>query len=257
MNQNRFADVIKILLGILIGQLIKESDCISKNLFQYLNQHNVGNHAATIANWAPVVLTIVYLRNIHGSVAYDNMVKASDLVHPSYERFFLGRVMSSVFSLMALFVVPFCTEHVLEKGLLSHEQPSLLHSPSVVALVALAIGPILIYSIWDFALWLFASRAEGRLYDAVTNWVKIDGMLLLVLIAGAIYLRISHPGSKGASKLHWTYRPDLAILALGLIVVLVIGVDYCVNAKFYFPKSEWWTAHEKQRAASAPPSQGS
>ncbi len=204
--------------------MIKRQDVIAATLGSYLSKIGANGCGLIVAKFAPILMVLLYLRNIHGSIRYDQLAK-TEKFSPSYENCVFGRFMSWILSLSSLFVLPFWCEHVLEKNGAG--------GYSGTGLTLLLIGPILVYAVWNCLIWFSSdatSNSTSLLDQVVTNWFRVDALCLAGFATGLVY---------------WIYckrralTVDFDLLAVGVAgtVAGAIFLDYVLNRKFYFPSN--------------------
>jgi len=226
----KLGDALRMLSSVLLGIVIKDSDALTKALRSYftddLKPHTASADAAA---WlVPLVLTAVFIRNLHGSAQYD--ARVDNGYNPSFERSRVGRFATFTMALGGLFAGPFLADHLLT----AHE-----NGLSGLGLGAALFSPILIYTFWDGALWLAAPEesATGNLtmHEIAWRWLVIDSCAwLVVLILGTLSLR--------ARSQHITLPADLSTICFLLVAAATIIADYAWNAEFYFPPNKAFTA---------------
>lgn len=224
----RFDDFLKLLLSVLVGQVVKESDEISQHLETYFASAPgpvVGASASLrtfVAQYLPFLLVALYLKNIHASLQYDRCAHEAKYA-PKLEKSTFGRSLTFAFSILALFVFPFWAEHELAKHLNV--------SFSIYSLATFLFGPFVIYLVWDGILFLERPDPTSTQHDALANvvhrWFKLD---LAGLAAAGIAVLV------GVVQVHngFVVRPEYVALGFMILTLINVTVDYVVNARFYF-----------------------
>lgn len=234
----RFDDILKLLLGLLIGQLFREMDTIGANLRAYFRTGE-----SEITRWIPILLTGLFLRNLHASIRYDHCT-SRERFRPGIEDRLWGRILIFSLSVSAVFISPYYLEHLLS----SHLTTQTSDAKVVVALVA----PLVIYAVWDTLIWLTTreDHHEGvQMLEVVHNWIKLDFVGLgVAVLAGVHYLYNDANGIPFA-------RESLASW-YALLLVITILLDYVLNAQFYFPAPPHDSRAEPIRDQEVQPGRG-
>ncbi len=219
----KLGDALRMLSSVLLGIVIKDSDALTDALHKYFHDPlRTHTSVADTAAWlVPLVLTAVFVRNIHGSAQYDAHVDEG--YSPSFERNGLGRFGTFLMALGGLFAGPFLADHLLTAhaaGLTGKE------------IGAVLFCPILVYTAWDASLWLASqNQSESAMNEIAWRWLVIDACAWVVVLAlGTISLR------ERANGLH--VPAELSTLCFLAVAVGTIVVDYVWNSQFYFPPSK-------------------
>src|SRR3982750_1760311 len=221
----KFDDILRLLSSILLGALIKDFDNVSHKLACLLHFHKTETAVAEqLADLTTVVLICVFLRNLHGSARYDELIKERNY-HPSYEAHPLGRLTSFVLAVSGLFLGPLFVGHRLA-----------YHLPESYSLMWLAIilfSPFAAYAVWDILIWLSepevsSDMASPRVEAIAHNWIKADAVVLVSGMAMLLYW-IYLKGNKQE------FDPSYLAIVFIVVAIAVIIFDYSRNLHFYFP----------------------
>ena len=222
----KLGDALRMISSVLLGIVIRDSDALTGALRRYFhNPPSVHTSAADAAAWlVPLVLTAVFVRNIHGSAQYDAHVENGFC--PSFERSGLGRFGTFLMALGGLFAGPFLADHLLSihvDGLTGKEVGAVLFCP------------ILIYTFWDSFLWL-ASRDSSldlalTMHEIAWRWLAIDACAWIVVLGlGTVSLKARSKGLRVPA--------DLSTICFLVVAIGTIFADYTWNAQFYFPPNK-------------------
>jgi hypothetical protein len=220
------------LSSILLGMLVRDYDDISSNFSSLF--YSCDFHFA--CEWMGKVITLVligaFIRNIHGSVCYENMVSRTK-VRSCLEETCLGRCLTFFFSLFVLFGGPFFAGYCMTHHAIAISRSATGVSQRVVisgtVLTLVLFMPLAIYLLWDMLLWVARpEESDLGLDKTVNNWSKIDALTMIaLLVVGCFQLvRTSHG-----------YSFNFEFLAVAFVVIMtgVIVSDYYLNRHFYFP----------------------
>ncbi len=225
----RFEEILRLLSSVLLGTVVRDFEEISNGVYNFLNQKRgitllVASQTEMLSTGIVVVLLAVYLRNIHGSAAFDTFV--GDKAVPKLERNVSGRVVLFLLMVSGLFITPILA-HVLR----FHLHPGRLGTFFVILFL-----PIAVYSVWNFILWVNTGDEDEEDYDEdfaslADNWIRIDAVALLcVIILGIVYLFLD--------PFRNPVPPHIIGLAFISISMIVIISDYVWNHKIYFPERD-------------------
>jgi len=214
----RFDDFLKLLLGLIVAQIVKEHHQVSKNLVAMFNK--TGDISA---EWFPYFLLLLFLRNIHASINWDRMAgggKFSTIMDSST----LGRVFVFLVTLTSLVGVPLVILDTLTG-----------HTDSVSGKNLLGISlfvPFILYFVWDAILFFGSdtkrnSNEHDRVFKVVRNWLWVDGLAGLALV----YIVMSYAYKRFVDEsAEFLY----VIESFMILSALTILVDYAINREFYF-----------------------
>ncbi len=223
----RFDDVLRMLSGILLGIMVRDFDLMSTNLCAFCGGNPQNGIEYLVAFCAVLMLLAIFLRNIHGSARYDEYVE-NEKCRSIIERNIPGRFFIWLLYICALFLGPSLAGRRLARGFKLTD--------SIGWLAAMLFFSLAVYIVWDFVLWFFPlektaenGQVERRLEDVVRNWVKIDGVaLLLGMISVAVYWFVVLNCRENVQRL---------LVAVSFVVIscfMLVG-DYWKNRQFYFP----------------------
>lgn len=225
----RIDDFVKLLVGLVVGQFLREAHQIGVGLGAEVRSQLLGEAF-------PFVFVAFVIRNVHASFRFDAWVSARNFI-PSYENRVRGRALSFLASLLALFVSTFIVEHFLAHHLaVNLENPNaskLLEIPMerVPLLTFFLILPFVIYFIWDLVLWLQTDAPERKkdrvIQHFVRKWVITDAVGFVWLLACLIF-RLSRPSADGGL--------EITIVAFTALAIGTVTLDYIGNISFYFAR---------------------
>ncbi len=223
----RFDDFLKLLLGLLVTQIVREAHPIGKNLGPLFC-----NSSTWIGEALPYCYMVFLLRNVHASINYDRQAGNGQFV-TVLERTMAGRFTVFVFTVLTLVVSPLVILDVLRW----HAPPEGTVCGAdawYTNLVAAGLFvPFVLYLVWDVIIWLSseveqAPPRHARVEYVIRRWVLLDaialGVGLLVLARSTVV--------ENKYDLAERYRGVLELFMF-LSIGTVLG-DYWLNRKFYF-----------------------
>jgi hypothetical protein len=210
----RFDDFIKLLLGLLVAQIVKEHHQISHNLVLMFN--NTGDKVAEVF---PYSLLLLFLRNTHASINWDRIASDGKFA-TAMDRTIRGRAFVFIVTLISLVIVPL----VILDTLTGHTSSSRGRDVLMWSLFA----PFVLYFIWN-ALLFFSSepKSNAQLFKVVMIWLRVDALAGVAL--GYLVMRYAYTKffDSSAQSLYFLE----AFMALSVATVFV---DYFANREFYF-----------------------
>jgi hypothetical protein len=219
----RIDDFLKLLLGLVIGQFLREAHQIRDGLCIMMHVDcSATGMTSLMSELFPYCLVAFFIRNVHASFRYDSWVSKRNF-SPSYESKLSGRVWSFLASLIALFVSPYAVEHFLAGHLDS--------VVSVQLLVTALVLPFLIYFIWDCSLWLDTdgptTRKDKVMQQFVKGWLIIDafGMAWLLFCLALFFGVVGNTPDRALL---------VALICFSFLTVGTVVADYVLNGNFYF-----------------------
>lgn len=231
----RFGDILNLLSGILLTVIVSDFDQLRTNfraLFLSQQQHYAVDILATTVT---CTLIVVFIRNIHGSVRYDELISDSKSARLALDRSYVGRFVGFAFAIVALFCGPWIVDYFVAHHAFydaNAVKSTLIETPlSGSAFATVLFMPFAIYIVWDFLLWLLGTDGQecpAEVDNVAHHWMVLDAVtLIIVLTMGAVALFTSRGGG-GA---------DYELLTIGFIVISVVILvgDYWMNRSFYFP----------------------
>jgi hypothetical protein len=223
----RIDDFIKLLVGLVIGQFLREAHQIGVGLGIEIGSQLWGEAF-------PFVFVAFVIRNIHASFRFDAWVAARNFA-PRYETRVKGRAFSFFAGLSALFVSTFVVEHFLAHHLaVSLENSNACKPPAipmerVPLLTSFLILPFVIYFVWDLVLWLQTDAPERKkdrvIQRFVWKWVITDVVGFVWLLACLVF-RLLRSSTDGGLK--------VTIVAFTALAIGTVALDYIGNVSFYF-----------------------
>ena len=223
----KLGDALRMISSVLLGIVIRDSDELTTALNCHFFAPGVEHTraASLAASLAPLLLTALFVRNIHGSAQYDALVERRGYVL-SFERSALGRFATFAMALGGLFAGPFLADH-----LLAHHANDL----SELLILVVLFCPILVYTAWDVSLWLAAMESkldrESGIHEIAWRWLVVDAC------AWTVVLGLIASGLK-ARSVGVRIPTDLSTLCFVVVATGTIFADYVWNAHFYFPANE-------------------
>lgn len=230
----RFEDVLRIISGILLGALVRDFDDLRGN-FTGLFATTAPHFADTfVAQLTTILLICVFLRNIHGSVRYDDAVEGSDF-QTALEKNHFGRFVEFSFALAALFCGPslvghYIAHHAVVRDPTGKEALKVLLSGEQFAF--LLFFPFAIYFVWDVLLWVGSdAKCDGsnEMERVAYNWILMDCLGLACVLAIG-YVELYQRGRGG----HFNF--EVWALTFSLVASAIVFGDYFLNRSFYFPE---------------------
>jgi hypothetical protein len=223
----KFDDVLRIISSILLGVLIRDIDDLRAALGGFIRARSPmeSQYSDHLTLTMSIVLVATFLRNIHGSVRYDELIARRNYT-PTLERHTIGRMWFFVLGVAALFLGPFFAGHQLAHHLAPADP---LSWPTFCLFFSFGI-----YILWNISLWLSdpddAAVSNSPAVDVIVErWLKIDAVGILVIgvmFSYSLYLRASgRPLS----------APLMALTFIIFGMVVTLG-DYVANREFYFPQ---------------------
>jgi hypothetical protein len=224
----KFDDVLRIISSILLGALIRDIDDLRKSLGLFIINSSRGSIEPHDKDYLTLAISIVlvatFLRNIHGSARYDELIARRGYT-PNLERRVGGRMWFFALGVAGLFLGPFFAGHQLAHHLAPEDW---VGWPTFCLFFSFGI-----YLLWNMSLWLSdpddGDASNGPAVDVIVErWLKIDavGILVIIVMFGySLYLRAGG------------HRLSAALMALTFIVfgIVVTLADYVANREFYFP----------------------
>src|SRR5439155_991252 len=104
--------------------------------------------------------------------------------------------------------------------------------------------PLLGYALWDALIWLSARHKSTEssidMHDVAWRWLVLDAVglfIVLAFVASALWLR-------GDGR---QMKREIVVECFLVVVTVVIGGDYLLNHRFYFPSSRRyaWRRHAR------------
>lgn len=214
----RFDDFLKLLLAIVVGQFIRDSNLITKNVGSVMcDQWRV------LAELFPFILALASIRNVHASILWDDHCQAQGF-EPAYETILAGRAAAMLLNVAALVVAPYITEHV------TSQHVEYMKSRGPVELGLLFLWPYLLYTMWDVIIWWNTAKTEQSqkpLQNVVGHWLRIDGLTVGLMLVGLVLL-LQAKAQRATIEAQWV------ILLVACVMLMAVTLDYYLNRQFYF-----------------------
>ncbi len=222
----RFGDVLRILSSVLVGAIIKDFDKLRDGLSRWLGDGST-TWWRSAAWWTGAMLIALFVRNIHGSVQYDDWTAKTGF-RSSMEKGTGGRALVFAFSIVGLFLGPFLPSHLFAYD---------FATPNPVPEVGWAIGVLFlspaVYFLWDVMLFSGRSRGFGdgpqmhELHELLLRWCKIDLVAVGFSFFPLMYFYLTAKP--------WHLSPSTVGHDFILVAILIIVSDYAWNHSLYFP----------------------
>jgi hypothetical protein len=230
VDVRRVDDFVKLLVGLVIGQFLRDAHDIGHGLSAVLRSQWLGEAF-------PFIFVALVIRNVHASFRFDAWVSARRFT-PKYETRVRGRAFSFLAGLLALFVSTFSVEHFLARHLVKDSGSvvggELLGIPvdRVPILASFLTLPFVIYFIWDLVLWLQTDDPKPKrdrvIQRFVRNWVITDAIGFAWLLACLVFQFTRRSSTDGGL--------EVTIVAFTVLAIGTVAFDYFRNVSFYFAR---------------------
>jgi hypothetical protein len=222
-----------MLSSILLGGLVNNFDLLKNNLAVLFTRGTLGIGADNIAQLTALVLIALFIRNIHGSVRYDDLITRTNL-SPALEASLFGRFLIFIFSISALFLGPSLAGHYIVHHAVENVQLAVGTEVRLISgqtFTVILFLPFAVYFAWDCIMWVWESDgkvAESELDRTTYRWLVLDAIGIVLFLAMLVFdlLRRVHGRS---------FNYEIAALFFLLIGMVSIVGDYYFNREFYFP----------------------
>jgi hypothetical protein len=217
---SRFDDFLKLLLGLLVTQAVRDRLKVSANLEHLLSKESGHLNLKVLDGfWTemfPYVVLLLFLRNTHASILWDRWLKrdANKKLRQSGRT---AMVFEFLVTIATFVVAPLAAVHVL-----TGEKDQL---PKFFWVVVVSLYAVFLFH-WLLDLWLVL-KAENADADepveyAIINWFRLD---MLAFVALAFWVAAGTDAR-------------LSLTAISALIFLTVVIDYWANRKFYFPSSD-------------------
>ncbi len=230
MELKRVDDFVKLLVGLVVGQFLRDAHLIRDGLRGLML-----SDGSLLAEAFPYLFVALVIRNVHAAFRYDSWCAARHF-SPTYESHVIGRACSFGAGVLALFVSTYAVEHVLavhlvdEKSLRAGQQ--LADTIQIPVLTVFLLLPFTVYFLWDLALWVETDgprlRKDKVMQRFVKKWLAIDICGLGWLLICLAYYALRGQGPDGGLT--------LTLIAFSMLAAGTVLADYFQNVSFYFKK---------------------
>lgn len=222
---SRFDDFLKLLLGLLVTQVVRDHQKVSDNLVCVLgnspDRFGLSVLDTLCVVMFPYVLLFLFLRNTHASILWDRWLRGpnNQRVRESSRS---DEVIDFVVTCATFVVAPLVAIHFF-----TGKQETLLEWFWVAIVAIYAV--FLFHLGLDFRLFFKSENAatDRPVEKAIVNWFRLD---LIAVAAGACYLY--HWDSAGTD-------PRMLLTGVSGLILVTVVIDYCLNNEFYFPASRY------------------
>ena len=224
--------MFSMLSSILLGLLVQDFDSLRLNFALLFRHSDVVLAADFAARITALMLIVVFLRNIHGAVRYDELLDRGR-VKPNLDKTTRGRAFSFACAVSALFLGPSLVGHyIVHHAMIETSSPlgRQSHPLSSHIFTTVLFLPFICYMAWDVMIWLLGHderTADSRFERVTDTWARIDAVgLALIMMFGSLAL--------WRSKYH-TFNYEFMALSFVAIAFVVVTSDYWFNREYYFP----------------------
>lgn len=209
----RFDDFLKLLLGLLVTQIIRDHHQITVRLAQVFED---------AADWSaelfPYAVLLLFLRNTHASIIWDRVTDKAGF-HTWLDETVFGRGLVFLVGVVTHVVVPLViidvlTEHTGTQG-------------GRTALVLALFVPFGLYFFWDLFLFVVSENQEGEIPKVICDWLWVDAVAVVMMLG--LLIRYSYVSFGSAASQYLYLLEGFMVVSVGTVIV-----DYWRNRHFYF-----------------------